>query len=179
MQNPADLANFIFHIYNRSNDRGTLFHTDENYQFFLAKMIRQLNPVVHLLGYCLMPNHFHLLAIPKHHIREDFPLDGERYSLMPTLELSEAMRRLLMGYTKSHNKFYGLTGSRFQQTSKAKHHKGGIKNGLDYLHQNPTKAKLTQHEGEWGFSSFNEYSGIIDPKNCICDIKLGKALLQL
>ena len=129
--------------------------------------------------YVIMPNHFHLLVIPKHTIREDFPLDGEQYNLMPTLEFSEAMRRLLMGYSKSYNKFYDLAGSRFQQRSKAKHHKGGIRNGLDYLHENPTKAKLVDHPSEWGFSSYNEYSGLIDPSDCICDVALGRALLAL
>jgi REP element-mobilizing transposase RayT len=179
MQDASLLANFVFHVYNRSNDRSTLFNTDENYQIFLLKMIRQLETAVHLLGYCIMPNHFHLLVIPKHTIREDFPLDGEQYNLMPTLEFSEAMRRLLMGYTKSYNKFYDLAGSRFQQRSKAKHHKGGIRNGLDYLHENPTKAKLVDHPSEWGFSSYNEYSGLIDPSDCICDVALGRALLAL
>ena len=179
MYSPAHLANFVFHVYNRSNDRSTLFHEDENYQFFIAKMRRQLEPAAHLLGYCIMPNHFHLLLIPKHPIREDFPLDGERYNLMPTAELSEAIRRLLMGYTKSYNKRYSLAGSRFQQRSKAKHHKGGIQNGLDYLHQNPTRANLVDEESAWGFSSYNEYDGLIAPEDCVCDVALGRTLLAL
>jgi len=171
------LSSYIFHVYNRSNDRSTLFHEDQNYQFFLAKMARQLAPVCHLLGYCLMPNHFHFMLIPKHVLREDYVLSDEFKNTMPTPELSEAMKRLLMGFTKSYNKFYGLQGSRFQQHSRAKYHEGGLYNGLNYLHENPTRAKLVNHPSEWGFSSFNEYAGHHPLQECFCDVELGRQLL--
>ncbi|MEO0732592.1 MAG: hypothetical protein AAFZ52_07145 [Bacteroidota bacterium] len=177
MQEESNLINFVFHLYNRSNDQCTIFREDENYQFFLAKMKRQLLPVARLLAYCIMPNHFHVLLVPNHPVREDFPLDGERHNVMPTREISEGVRRWLMGYTKAYNKRFELTGSRFQQHSKAKHHRGGIREGLDYIHLNPVRAKLVADAADWQFSSYNEHEGMIHPKNCLCDLDLVRLLL--
>jgi hypothetical protein len=169
----------IFHIYNRSNGRHPLFLEEENYTFFILKMSRQLANVAHLLAYCLMPNHFHFLLIPKDPIREGYLLDGEVHETMPTKELSEAMRRLTMGYTKSLNLHLGLTGSRFQQHAKAKYHGDKIKPGMDYIHDNPTEAGLASHPSEWAFSSHNEYFGPIPVNECFCDVELGRKLLLL
>ena len=173
------LQSKVFHVYNRSNDRGTLFHEDQNYRFFMTKMVRQLKVACYLLGYCIMPNHFHFLLIPKHDLREGYILDDQFKNTMPTPELSEAMKRLLMGFTKSYNQFYGLKGSRFQQHSRAKHHDGNLKFGLDYFHMNPVDAGLVNDPGEWEFSSFNEYAGHIPLNECYCDIELGQKLLSL
>jgi|AntRauTorckE5430_2_1112549.scaffolds.fasta_scaffold02487_4 REP element-mobilizing transposase RayT len=170
---------YIFHIYNRSNDRSTLFHEDENYRFFLTKMARQLKLVCHLLGYCIMPNHFHFLLIPKHPLREGYVLDDQFKSTMPSPELSEAMKRLLMGFTKSYNKHYGLVGSRFQQHTNAKYHGNNLKFGLDYLHENPVKGNLVRDASEWEFSSFNEYEGFHPLTECYVDVELGRKLLSL
>ncbi len=53
--------NTIFHIYNQGNNRQRIFFSDENYSYFLWKMRSCLLPFGDLLGYCLMPNHFHWL----------------------------------------------------------------------------------------------------------------------
>jgi len=173
------LSRYIFHIYNRSNNRNTLFHEDENYQFFVAKMLRQLRGACHILAYCVMPNHFHIMLIPKHTLRDNFTLDEEYHDVMPTPELSEAIKRLLMGFTKSYNGLYGLTGSRFQQHTKCKYHSGGLKEGMNYVHFNPSEAGLVNHPSEWQFSSFNEYDLNWPAHQCHCDVELGRALLML
>jgi hypothetical protein len=174
-----DIAPNIFHVYNRSNGRHPLFLEEENYSFFILKMRRQLVDVAHLLAYCLMPNHFHLLLIPKDGIRENYLLDGEVHDKMPTKELSEAMKRLTMGYTKSLNLHLGLTGSRFQQHAKSKCHGEKIKPGMDYIHYNPSEAGLVSHPSEWAFSSYNEYFGPIPINECFCDVELGRKFLLL
>ncbi len=50
----------IYHIYNRGNNRETIFHTDGNYHYFLGKYAKYLTPVLDTYAYCLLPNHFHL-----------------------------------------------------------------------------------------------------------------------
>ncbi|MCK6695065.1 MAG: hypothetical protein L6Q97_23575 [Thermoanaerobaculia bacterium] len=50
----------IYHIYNRGNNRETIFYTDENYRYFLGKYAKYLTPVLDTYAYCLLPNHFHL-----------------------------------------------------------------------------------------------------------------------
>ena len=173
------LAGRVFHVFNRGNSRRDIFVEDQNYSFFFLKMQRQLTPVAKLLAYCLMPNHFHMLLIPLGDIRDEYLLDGEVKDFMPTTELAEAMKRLQMGYTKSVNQFYGLSGSLFQQHAKSNWHGNGIEQGLDYLHNNPNKAGLVDHPSEWGFSSYNEYSGLIPEQECVSDVALGRKLLEL
>lgn len=157
----------------------TIFKEEQNYQFFIRKMVKQVPPAAILLGYCIMPNHFHLVLVPKGELRSNVTLDGSRNNFMPTLELSEANRRWLMGFTKSYNKFYGLTGSRWRPHGWSKHHDGPLQIALDYLHYNPTKAGLVDHPSEWGFSSFNEYNMNFPPEDCICDVVLGRKLLTM
>ena len=179
MEELERLSRMIFHIYNQSNDRSSIFREHENYQFFLGKMIRQLKPVSHLLAYCLMPNHFHFLLIPKTDFRSGLNLEKVPLDVMPTTELSEAMKRLQMGYTKSFNKYFGLSGSRFRQDAKAILHSQGIRKGFWYIHNNPVKAKLVEKPSEWGYSSYNEYFGFTPPRECICDVELGRSLMKL
>ena len=51
-----------YHIYNRGNNRETLFREERNYPYFLSLFIKHVDPVVDTHAYCLMPNHFHLLV---------------------------------------------------------------------------------------------------------------------
>jgi hypothetical protein len=82
-----------------------------------------------------------------------------------------------MGFSKGSNAINHTTGSRFQQHTRCKFHPGPLRHGMDYIHFNPTKAKLTNHPSEWGYSSFNEYSGTIRPEDCICNVQLGWSML--
>ena len=57
---------YVFHVVNRGNDRRTVFRDVDDFQAFLA-LLRSANhrfPIT-LFGYCLMPNHFHLLVRPQ------------------------------------------------------------------------------------------------------------------
>lgn len=55
--------NQIYHIYNRGNNKGVIFFTEENYRFFLWKIRMHLLPFGDLICYSLMPNHYHLLFL--------------------------------------------------------------------------------------------------------------------
>ncbi len=168
----------IFHVYNQSNDRKAIFHEDQNYRLFLSKVVRQIKPVSTLLGYCIMPNHFHLLVSPHHLVIDGYDLTGKSVEGMPTVQLGQAMKSLQMGYAKSYNKFYGTTGSRFRQRSKSKFRLTNLDGLLTYLHDNPVKAGLVSDPSEWGYSSNNEYSGLLNPADCLCDVTLGRQILQ-
>ncbi len=169
----------IFHLYNQSNGNKTIFHTDQNYCLFLGKLVRQMKPAATILGYCIMPNHFHLLVIPKHELNPKHTMDGESNERLPTLELSKALQSMQMGYTKAYNAFYRTSGSQFRQNSKSKYHGPSLAPGLNYLHQNPVVAQLVDHPSEWGYSSFNEYEGLVQIKDCVCDVELGREILGL
>jgi putative transposase len=51
----------IYHVYNRGNNKQTIFFRPQNYPYFLKGMERYVSPYCDLLAWCLMPNHFHLL----------------------------------------------------------------------------------------------------------------------
>jgi putative transposase len=55
----------VYHAVNRGNDRKIIYHDSRDYMSFTALMMEgaQRFPV-RIFGYCLMPNHFHLLLEP-------------------------------------------------------------------------------------------------------------------
>jgi putative transposase len=55
----------VFHCINRGVGRSRLFHEPQDYAAFERVMAHALEAVpVRLLGYCLMPNRWHLLLWP-------------------------------------------------------------------------------------------------------------------
>jgi REP element-mobilizing transposase RayT len=58
-------AGFVYHVLDRGNERRVLFHTGADYAAFehILAETRQRFPV-HLLAWCLMPNHWHLVLQP-------------------------------------------------------------------------------------------------------------------
>lgn len=167
----------VFHIYNRSNDRRTLYGDHWSYVNFLQRIKKNFADCAHLLGYCLMPNHFHLLMSPIGITTAELRFDGKRLASMPNAAMSEAVRRTLMGHTKLHNYRVNTTGSRYQQHTSCKYHPGPLAYGLNYLHFNPVEARLADHPSEWGYSSFAEYAGLLTSEDHICNIKLAGELL--
>lgn len=168
----------VFHIYNRANDRQPLFTTDRYYSYFLTKIRNNFGEVADLLGYCIMPNHFHLLLTPKGEVEHHLLFRDKILPRLPTRGLSTAVQRTLMGFTKAYNVEVGATGSRFQQRTKCKHHYRSLHYGLRYVHYNPVEAQLVNHPSEWGYSSYNEYNSLVPPDDCLCNIALGYQLLR-
>ena len=60
------VGNVCYHVLNGGNARNTVFHKDTDYGAFL-KLLNQAHDSVsmRLLAFCLMPNHFHLVAWPR------------------------------------------------------------------------------------------------------------------
>ena len=91
--------NNLYHIYNRGNNSQPVFFEPENYNFFIGKIKHHLHPLVDILAYCLMPNHFHLLvSVPEY--------SGSEYSrcdLKSRLEYENINKNILktnVGITK-------------------------------------------------------------------------------
>ena len=58
-------AHATYHVVNRGNDRQLIFRRDADYRGFLGLLVEgQSIAPVQIFGYCLMPNHFHLLVKP-------------------------------------------------------------------------------------------------------------------
>lgn len=151
----------IYHIYNRGNNRQTIFFKPENYLYFLGKFRKYLSPQCDLLAYTLMPNHFHFLIYANQHsVREvgDHTIKRNAFS--------EGLRNLLSSYSQAINKQENRTGSLFTQNTKFKclsDSKDKDVYGLTcfhYIHQNPLEARLIAKLEDWPYSSFRDYAGL-------------------
>lgn len=130
----------------------------ENYLYFLRQVRKYLaGGAVGIIGYCLMPNHYHLLV----RLQAD--------------DLSKPMQQLGLSYTKAINRRHGRAGSLFQGPFKAAHV------DLDeyllhlsrYIHLNPVAAGLAKRPEDWEFSSYREYVGLRDGTLPRPDVVLG------
>jgi putative transposase len=133
-----------YHIYNRGVNRGLIFYSDRNYQFFIDRMLIHIKPNSDILAFCLMPNHFHLL------IRVDSPDFVE-----------EALRPFLLSYAKAINREQDRIGPLFQGRFQANLVEGDehLLDCVKYIHLNPVKANLVKTPDQWKYSSYSNYLG--------------------
>ena len=84
-----------FHVLNRGNARQTIFHKEEDYLAFERVLQQGLDrQPVKLLGYCWMPNHWHMVLSPQR--------DGA---------MSKLMTWVTMTHTARHHAHYHTAGS--------------------------------------------------------------------
>lgn len=137
----------FYHIYNRGVDRRVVFTSAQEYRRFVAYLYAlnseagartnlhrlapedllardRSDPLVAIGSYCLMPNHFHILATPL--VENGIP---------------KFMHRVLTAYTMYFNEKHERTGSLFQGTYKAQHvgRDQYLKYLFAYIHLNPAK----------------------------------------
>jgi len=133
----------FFHIYNRGVNREKIFFSKNNYIYFLQKTRKYRDQFkISIIGYCLMPNHFHLLVLQK--VKQS---------------VSEFMKLTTNSYVKAVNKKLGRTGHLFEGDYKIKNVDSDnyLKHLSRYLHLNPVHAKLIKKPEEWEFSSYRDY----------------------
>ncbi len=133
----------FYHLFNRGNNRQPIFFQKRNYIFFLRKIKTHLAPCADILAYCLMPNHFHILLYTK--------------SEFENTSFSKGLRTMLSSFTRAINHQEQRSGSLFQQNSKTKDIENYPLICMNYIHQNPLKARLVGKMEEWEFSSIHEY----------------------
>lgn len=169
----------FYHLYNRGVDKRKIFSSTADYKRFLMLLylsnssetvhISNLlktkaasdifthergDPLVAIGAFCLMPNHFHLLATPVHK-------DG----------LASFMLKLQTGYSMYFNTKNSRSGSLFQGPYKSEHAGDDVylQYLFSYIHLNPAKLKdpnwkENQHHKSlqvfvenYPYSSYHEY----------------------
>lgn len=136
------IDNGIYHVINRGNRRLEVFHNDEDYKRLIELLGKaKERALVKVLGYCLMPNHFHLLLQP---------VQGE--------QLGRYMQWLMTSYVRQYNKLYGMSGHIWQGRYKSFliQEDEYFLNVLRYIEANPVRANLVQNAKDWRYSSHTD-----------------------
>ncbi len=168
----------FYHLYNRGVEKRTVFRKRADYERFVALLYlanqnepadlkyqgrsfseitetREGAPLVDIVAYCLMPNHFHLL------VRE-----------LEEGGTSKFMQKLTTGYTMYFNKRYERSGALFEGTYKARHADEDryLRYLISYIHLNPIKlfdrgwkeSGIRDRSGAERYLDLYEYSSYLD-----------------
>ncbi len=145
----ASRGGYCYHLLNRGNARAEVFHKREDYAAFLALLAAAQQRVpMRLLGYCLMPNHFHLVVWP-----------GEDD------QLGRWMHWLMTAHVRRYLKHYRSSGHVWQGRFKAFpiQEDGHLLAVLRYVERNALRAGLVDRSEQWPWSSIGTDQGIERP----------------
>jgi len=138
-----------YHIFNRGNNRETIFREQRNYFYFLKLYEKYIPLVADTFAYCLLPNHFHLLVRVK--TGEEKVTSGLRVK-----NPGQQFGNLFNAYTKAFNKVYQRTGSLFEKPFKRIEVTSDayFRRLIAYIHQNPQRHGLIDNFQLWPYSSY-------------------------
>ncbi|MCD6311274.1 MAG: transposase [Elusimicrobia bacterium] len=133
----------VYHVMARGNNRANIFHDDEDFGFYL-KQIKDNKEKYNLkiFHYALLNNHLHMIIQSP---------EGKN--------LSEAMKRLNVTYTRYYRKKYGGIGHLFQGRFKSFLIQKGkylLECGI-YVELNPVRAGIATRPEEYTWSSYQVY----------------------
>ena len=159
------LPDQYYHFYNRGNNRQAVFFEIDNYWYFLKGIKQYLCPFVDVLAYCLMPTHYHILVRVKHlppqQTSEVFKT-SEVLAAEASRQVSLAMQKFGISYTKAINKRFTHVGALFQgqfQGKPIKNYEHLLSLCL-YIHANPVKDGLAALPEEWEYSNYLDWIGL-------------------
>ncbi len=149
------LENQIYHIYNRGNNRESIFFEEDNYQFFLSRFRFYLKEQITVYAYCLMPNHFHFL-LKVNELKVQTDNESKKLVTAKLSPLEKSFRDFFISYSKTINKTYIRAGSLFQYKFKRKliTDNAYLNNIVAYIHMNPVRAGLVNEAEDWSYSSY-------------------------
>ena len=190
MENPIrNLARLesesFYHVFNRTNNKETLFKNSDDHHFFLDRTKRYLSGYFEIYAYCLIGNHFHLLVKtkPTQVILSELRSKSKVELIKSEIKLTEVddldqeaihdmyriqLLRLFTAYSKNYNRLYGRSGNLFYRPFKRilVSDLEYVKSIILYIHKNPVKHLLTKDFKNFEWSSYydylNEESKIID-----------------
>jgi REP element-mobilizing transposase RayT len=146
------IPNAPHHITHRGNNHNKTFIDPNDYltYLFLLKRFSTAHSLK-ILGYCLMPNHVHLVAIPE---RRD--------------SMAKSIHAAHMRYTQLFNKRYDCRGhlwqGRYYSCPMDETH---LIASMIYLENNPVRAGLSDQAWDYQWSSAVVHSCGLDPINLV------------
>ncbi len=155
---PPMQTDTCYHIYNRGVNGENLFREAANYDYFLTKYAKYIQPVADTYAYCLLKNHFHLAIKTKREqdIKEALP-DKTKHTAEEII--SRQFSHLFNGYAQGFNKKYGRTGLLFETPFRriAVTSDSYLSHLISYIHFNPQRHRLCADFREWPYSSYHTY----------------------
>jgi REP-associated tyrosine transposase len=134
------LPDISLHVIRRGNNRASIFADETDYEFILALLeFTSARSGVDVHGYGMMTNHYHLIVTPR-----------------SAAALPQMMRDLGREYVLRYNKKYGRIGTLWA----GRHRALPITDErywltcLRYIEQNPVRAKMVTHPGDYKWSSY-------------------------
>ena len=129
----------VYHVINRGNNRAPVFFDDDDYAAFLKAIgdLKQRRPF-EFYGYCLMPNHVHLLIRPLE------------------TPISRIMQSLLVSHTQRYHRCHHSGGHVWQGRFKSPviQDDDHLLTVLRYIEANPLRARMVEAAGDYRWSSF-------------------------
>lgn len=123
--------NSFYHIYNRGNRKDRIFYGEKDYKIFLNLLCKYLKKTqLLLIGYCLMPNHYHMI------LKNGTDLN----------EISNLMHNFMTAYAMYFNRSHLKVGRLFQGPFQARRIIGplDLQTVKNYLQENPFEAGLVE-----------------------------------
>ena len=137
-----------YHVTQRGNNRQDVFFTDDDRRAYLAWLKEYSRAFgLDLLGWCLMTNHVHFVAVPR---RED----------ALALAIGRADFRYAQYVNRLHRRSGHLWQNRFYSCALDERHAVAA---LRYVEQNPVRAKLCRVPWTYEWSSAAAHAGEGDP----------------
>lgn len=140
------------HITQRGNNKRLVFLCDYDRERYLSLLIKYSSRHdLQILSYCLMPNHIHLVAIPK------------QKSTIPTV-----FRSTQSQYSTITNSINGNSGHIWQQRYfSCPMDNNHLVAALRYVEQNPVRAGLVKSPEDYKWSSASAHLSGVDPFNIL------------
>lgn len=174
LRNTPIAVDEVYHLYNRGNQKQTLFFSDRDYARMLFLMLYFQSPevirntkrwvdkfmdkgdfgvdvqdiidsrYVELINFCIMPNHFHMTV-------RNLSDNG----------ISQYLHRLQTGYSSYFNTKYEKSGHVFQGAYKSNHVDTDeqLQYLSAYIHKNPVDIPGNTNYESYKWSSFTDYVG--------------------
>jgi putative transposase len=135
----------VYHVLNRGNGRQEVFHREDDYAGFV-ELIKKAKRryAVKLFGYCLMPNHYHMVVM-----------------IEEAEELSRWMQWLMTSHVRRYHREHESNGHVWQGRYKSFviESDDHLLTVMRYVEGNPVRAGLAGSAIEWRWSSHAEVIG--------------------
>ena len=156
----------IYHLSNIGNTGEDIFLTEDNYEYFLDKFFQKSKGVFDILGYCLLPNQYHLIVkvkpviVLKRTCAKRKYLNSRRLNFekrnVPKF-VSQIMANFLNGYAKAFNRREGRKGSLFRENFRKVLLEGDevVKEAIAEIMQMPVFEGLVSDKKDYPYISEN------------------------